>query len=83
MQGVGGVGSHVHQAPVPTMWGITLHQWSALLLCMAYLVTTSTSNLTLIASSVIHWAFYRYNPALIAVIMARLARAGHGQAQRL
>ena len=30
--------------PVPTAWGATLLQWSALLLFMAYLVSTSVGN---------------------------------------
>ena len=38
-----------------TTWGTALLQWSVLLLCVAYLVCTSISNLALVASRVIPW----------------------------
>ena len=82
MQDVGEVSRSAQGAPVHT-WVTELLQWSTLLLCVAYLVSTSMGGLAPVASRVIRWASARHKPALSVVVMARLARTGHGQAQRL
>ena len=64
-------------------WATALFQWSALLLCVAYLVSTSVGGLAPVASRVIRWASARHKPALSVVVMARLAWTGCRQAQWL
>ena len=64
-------------------WATALLQWSALLLCVAYLVSNSVGGLAPVASRVIRWASTRHKPALSTVVIARPAWTGHGQAQRL
>ena len=82
MQDAGGVSRSAQGAPAHT-WATALLQWSALLLCVAYLVSTSIGGLNPVASRVIHWASTRHKPALSIVIMARLAWTRRRQAQRL
>ena len=69
-------------APAPT-WVTALLQWSAFLLCVAYLVSTSVGGLTPVASRVIRWASTRHKPVLSVVVMARLTWTGRRQAQQL
>ena len=64
-------------------WATALLQWSVILLCVAYLVSTSVGGLAPVASRVIRWASARHKPALSVVVMATLAWTGHGQAQWL
>ena len=82
MQDVGKVGQSAQGVPAQT-WATVFLQWSALLLCVAYLVSTSVGGLAPVASRVICWASTRHKPALSVVIMARLAWTGHWQSQRL
>ena len=82
MQDAGEVGQSTQGAPVHT-WATVLLQWSALLLCVAYLVSTSVGGLTPVASRLIRWAFARHKPALSIVVMARLTWTGCRQAQQL
>ena len=82
MSDVGEVSRSAQGALVHT-WGTVLLQWSALLLCVAYLVSTSVGGLASVASRVICWASARHKPALSIVIMARLTWTGCGQAQWL
>ena len=77
---MGKVGRHAQGVPAHT-WVTTLLQWGALLLYVAYLVSTSVGGLTPMASRVILWASAK--SALSIVIMARLAWTGRRQAQRL
>ena len=71
------------QGVPPHTWATALFQWSVLLLCVAYLVSTSVGGLAPVASRVIRWASTRHKPALSAVVMARLTWTGRGQAQWL
>ena len=64
-------------------WTTVLLQWSALLLCVAYLVSTSVGGLAPVASRVIRWASARHKPALSIVVMARLDWTGRRQTQQL
>ena len=82
MQDTGKVGWSAQGAPAHT-WATTLLQWSPLLLCVTYLVSTSIGGLTPVARRVSHWASARHKPALSIVVMARLAWTGHGQDQWL
>ena len=82
MQDAGKVSRSTQGVLVHT-WVTMLLQWSAILLCVAYLMSTSVGDLAPVANRVIHWASARHKPALSAVVMARLAWTGHGQAQRL
>ena len=82
MQDVGKVGRHA-QGMLAHAWATVLLQWSALLLCVAYLASTSVGGLTPVSSRVIRWASTRHKPALSTVVMAKLVWTGHGQAQRL
>ena len=82
MQDAGEVGRSAQWVPAHT-WATVLLQWSALVLFVAYLVSTSVGGLSAVASRVIRWTSARHKPALSAVIVARLACAEHRQAQRL
>ena len=82
MQDAGKVSHRAQGAPAHTCATMLL-QWSMLLLCVAYLVSTSMGGLTSVAGRVICWASARHNPALSVVIMTRLAWTGCGQAQWL
>ena len=82
MQDAGEVGRSTQGALAHT-WATALLQWSTLLLCVAYLVSTSVGGLAPVASRVIRWASTRHKPALSVVVMARLTWAGRWQAQRL
>ena len=82
MQDAGEV-SRSAQGALAHTWATVLLQWSTILLCVAYLVSTSVGGLAPVASRVIRWASTRHKPALSVVVMARLAWTRHGQAQRL
>ena len=79
MQDAGEVGRSTQGAPAHT-WATVLFQWSALLLCVAYLVSTSMGGLAPVASRVIRWISARHKPALSVVVMERLAWTGCRQA---
>ena len=64
-------------------WAAALLQWSAILLCVAYLVSTSVVGPGPVSIRVIRWASTRHKPAISIVIMVKLAWTRHKQAQRL
>ena len=79
MQDAGKVGRHAPGVVAHT-WATVLLQWSTLLLCVTYLVSTSMGDPVLVASRVICWASTRHRPALSMVAMVRLAWTRFGQA---
>ena len=56
--------SQCAQGALAHTWATTLLQWSALLLCVAFLVSTSMGGLAPVASRVICWASARHKPGM-------------------